>query len=216
MGSSLRVSRRARRVLLGAAFLAFVVAGACGPRTTVVPAPAGRCAGARTILHDGKPTGLEICASGLRHRAAAVDCPAPPRRQRLGKTAAFLSPEGYCTVDEDCANHPHGYCSQPLPHGRKRCTYSCVRDSECGKGRICFCGGSGAGMCVPASCRSSDDCAAPFLCSTYSPNPDCFLSDGFACQSERDECAVDEDCGRKRACGWDGERRVCVKGGCNY
>jgi hypothetical protein len=188
---------------------ALFAAGACRPNTVASPAPARTCPGAQPVLVLGTPSGLERCASGIIHRAASVTCPAAPRSRRTAREMAskYIDRrwDDSCALDQDCTEQPYGYCIDFLPGGRD-CFYGCVRDSDCEPGEICDCG-EPVGVCISASCVTSNDCAAPFACTRFSPQPMC-TGARLACQSERDECVTDADC-PGRICSWKDGRRVC-------
>ncbi|HEY6079258.1 MAG TPA: ferritin-like domain-containing protein, partial [Polyangiaceae bacterium] len=69
-----------------------------------------------------------------------------------------------------------------------------------GPGAICECGfpiSPSGGVCRNAGCRVDSDCGPGLLCATYATF--CGYG-GFACQSVRDQCASDLDCGGMGSC----------------
>lgn len=82
-------------------------------------------------------------------------------------------------------------CSEALPVVSPN---SCLEDVHCQAGEYCFCGPEGGG-CIPTSCRTDADCEAPHLCASISEEG------GFLqCQTDDDECLVDEDCRKRERC----------------
>jgi hypothetical protein len=105
-----------------------------------------------------------------------------------------------CRTDSDCTAQPHGYCTIPSNAygglvGITRCAYGCQTDSECDDqyGDVCMCQGDLIGTCVPASCRSDDDCEGDLLCTDYVAQPGCG-GRTFGCQTPQDECTANSQC----------------------
>ena len=140
-----------------------------------------------------QPTGgFERCDTGVVHRKAVSDCPSsidpnasPPMK----------STNDACTKNSDCTAQPHGYCEIPfqpgaLP-GAAKCSYGCVRDSECGPDAVCFCG-SPVGTCLSATCKADADCTDRLMCvETSFGNFSCTPYSRFHCGPL---CVTDTDC----------------------
>jgi hypothetical protein len=180
----------------------------------------------------GRPTGYAVCQNGALHRPEEKTCPSflprpeeimssyerrlPEEMRNVLREAQPIDPSrGDCRFDRDCTRAPHGHCRVPLPDGRPRCDYGCVRDSDCSSG-ICLCGDP-VGRCVRALCTSDRGCPPLSVCTFYHPAPGCFYDSGFACQKPMDECTVDADCDAG-TCGWRASDRVrvCTNIVCNY
>ncbi|WP_437806125.1 ferritin-like domain-containing protein [Sorangium sp. So ce1078] len=166
------------------------------------------CDDPEPIVIAGQNTGYVRCAGGWMHRAEVVTCPSP-----LPRGEACTGPgdgPGACSSDADCTEQPHGYCNTAsggdAPSGCF-CHYGCTTDADCGEGQICLCGDP-VGRCVPALCKSDQDCGR-LLCSSYVLNPGCGGT-GFACQTALDECAGDDDCTGEHQCSLEALRHACT------
>lgn len=79
----------------------------------------------------------------------------------------------------------------------------CVKDADCGAGKICVCGE--VSSCAVATCTTDADCGAGFVCRGYSTSvcdgPGVVLPDGFACQTPDDVCSNWQECKDGMRCG---------------
>jgi len=162
------------------------------------------CRNPQPRLVGSEPTGFVDCEGGSSYRAEKRDCPSLVPRANECKPPYAVPDGGYlgnCKTDADCTAQPNGVCS--LPSGNAlpscSCSYGCVRDEDCGAGKICFCGNP-VGYCVSATnCTTQSDCAAGFSCMTYITNPGCGGT-AFACQTPADNCVNDTDCASGSQC----------------
>lgn len=91
-------------------------------------------------------------------------------------------------------------CSEALPVVSPN---SCLDDVHCPAGEYCLCGPEGGG-CIPTGCRTDADCEAPHLCASLD------VSGGpLQCQTDDDECLVDDDCRERERCIALGDIRIC-------
>ncbi len=136
-----------------------------------------------------------------------------------------------CARDEDCAA---GLCQPVFAAGDHVCqcfSQDCARDGDCGPNQACscamsapdhnlagapVCGIAGAApcqsACLPADCRSNDECENGEVCAAYTDFCDRLL--GYACWNPLTaECGHGRDCdGLNRHCTFDGEAWVCQPG----
>jgi len=184
------------------------------------------CGSSEPMLIDNARTGFRTCKSGLLFREHAQVCPSllPRPDHFVSRHASSLQGWSHlrdrpdpdkCHRDSDCTLRPHGHCIEPLPSGFMTCSYGCVRDEECKSDELCRCD-EPIGRCVAATCRDSDQCGLLAVCAETAPSPGCWFENGFACQTQQDECAVDADCPNGDSCGWETGHRTCVSGGCMY
>jgi hypothetical protein len=93
----------------------------------------------------------------------------------------------------------------------------CIKDSDCGTGKICVCGQPS--MCADATCTSDADCGAGFVCRGYSTSqcegPGVVLPNGFACQTTGDACLTHQQCKDGKRCGGDSGTFQCDVGPVN-
>lgn len=201
-------------------------AGSSGSGGSGSPSGGSRCEGPTTDLGGN----FERCADGTVHRAAVGECPS-----RLPRDQVFISPmtmgqggvgssaptsgtcPGCCQQDSDCTAAPHGHCELGGDFGPTGfyCTYGCVSDNQCQDGQICACGPL-VGACVRASCKLDADCPGDLLCTQADLYPGCDQIT-FACQTERDTCSSQDDCGgEERFCAIedDGTARACSGATC--
>lgn len=176
-----------------AAGLLFALAAAplgCSSAIETAPWVPKPCESSAPVLVDGKPTGIEVCADGVIHRAKSLECPSLLPRAATCTGSHEPGPNS-CTDDSSCTAQPNGSCIIGEPSGECACTYGCTTDADCTGGTICRCGDP-VGVCVTATCAVDADCGGA-LCSQYTPNPGCPMV-AFACQKEQDACAADSDC----------------------
>ena len=197
----------------------------CGQST---PLEADALGGAAPVLHSGIATGISRCESGVLHRPAPVTCssglPRPmPSAGDAGSDAAaaptqaqaiYGSPagdNGWCASDAECTEHPNGYCAPEryftglsFAFSAPRCIYGCLQDADCGDGQFCLCGDP-VGACVPAECQSDGECGGDRSCAAFF-DPYCNVLEGYACQSENDECYSSQDCASGKCILENGER----------
>lgn len=148
--------------------------------------------------------GWELCANGVRHRAAIVgECASGVPRAGMAfdpityGVGAPLTDAGVpdlsgfrCISDTDCNERAQGHCE--LGQIGPYCVYGCVTDADCAADQACLCG-EPVGQCVPAACRVDSDCSAGLLCADYLQQPFCG-GPALACQSRNDECVGTADC----------------------
>lgn len=173
------------------------VGGGDGGATNVRPV----CRNPQPRTVGGEPTGFVDCEGGSSYRVEKRDCPSFVPRANVECKPLYAVPDGgyagNCKTDADCTASPNGYCSLPSGAGNIlptcSCNYGCIRDEDCGAGRICFCGNP-VGYCAPATnCTTDHDCGGSFSCMTYVTNPGCGGT-AFACQTAADNCVNDTDC----------------------
>jgi hypothetical protein len=163
----------------------------------------------------GLPTGFVDCEGGSSYRAEKRDCPSLAPRADVTCTPGFIIPDGGyagCKTDADCIDKPNGVCSVPADSLLANCScgYGCIRDEDCGAGKICFCGNP-VGYCVSATnCATQSDCADGFSCMTYVTNPGCGGT-AFACQTPADNCVNDADCALGSMCALVNGSHQCQK-----
>lgn len=158
------------------------------------------CANSKPVLNATVTTGLEICDSGVVHRPAPLEC----ANNLVGRAAAGMAPPvddqglvapGECQTDADCTAEPYGQCKTLGQAGIPTCVYGCTEDADCGEDQLCVCGPE-IGACVAATCQSDADCGEGFLCAEYVHHVGvgCGEPAQYACQTEDDACATDQDC----------------------
>lgn len=175
--------------------------------------PPGTC-GATAVARSG----FAVCQDGRVHRPAPAACPFQmPDDMVLPTIPAVASGvPGACRRNADCGAKPNGYCAAEGQLGIHTCHYGCTGDSDCGAGALCMCDVP-AGRCLPASCRSDQDCPVGRLCTRHLALRDHGYG-AFACDSERDECNIDDDCRGdeaklgQRSCSYEDGVRRCVQG----
>lgn len=173
------------------------------------------CKGSIAVVESGVETGLWRCEDGVVHRPAPVKCESNlPRR---GTAPIFVPPlpdplpAAWCRTDSDCTEKPYGYCG-PVGQISHFCSYGCVSDSDCGAGNVCVCGPE-FGICAQATCQSDADCGGEFKCAAWTPyvGIGCGESPAYACQSSRDSCKTDGECGQGDFCGVTNGVRACQR-----
>jgi len=158
--------------------------------------------------------GIVTCDSGARVRESVEQCGSSLPRPEA-QTATLVT--GGCMYDSDCTEQANGYCAVNNFVGGDAtgayCYYGCTSDAECGEGLICVCGDP-IGHCAQANCKSDSDCGSGLHCASYDTSSGCDI-EGFACQSPKDECLTNADCGGV-ICRLDETKgaRVCGGGGC--
>jgi len=192
--------------------LGLLPVGACGGSSDEDQVNQFPCDGAMV----DEATGIAVCGNGVTIRERVVECASSlprPEAQTTMPTAVG------CVYDADCTEKPHGYCSASNFAGGDGvgayCNYGCQTDADCGQGMICICGDP-IGHCAQSTCTSDADCAEGFHCASYDGSRGCGF-DYFACQTPRDECAVNADCGGNGLlCAVDEttKARICTTGGC--
>ncbi|MEW5852780.1 MAG: hypothetical protein AB2A00_28615 [Myxococcota bacterium] len=200
--------------------LALLVLVSCWSACDVVsPGNVGGPDASRSAHDAGSPTdaavtpddlgyaivGLDIHPP-LRHRVTAVTCPSP--------AAEACSPDdnlgtNVCLVGSDCAD---GFCADN-PYGCGCYQATCRSDADCAANEVCACDGVGGvhpNICIPAECRTDDDCDGLCLLSLGAlsqskvPSSDCC---GFTlrlvCERGTSTCRGGEDClGNGNACAY--------------
>jgi len=172
-------------------------------------------------------SGLSRCENSVLHRPESVSCTSllprelPPVAPDGSTTTqvAWLYPglannpyagsPTQCAADADCTEKPHGYCAPTVGDQLDwaMCHYGCVADDECGAGSLCACGDP-VGQCVPADCRSDQDCNEGLCTAWFSENV-CGTSMAFTCQTPDDECNTLADCGGSGSCSPEDGRLQC-------
>ncbi len=181
---------------------------------------AGEPTASRTVCEKPQPVltpgdaGYELCSSGVIHRRAALECPAPTVFQACmtgvggsgsgsgagGSGAGGSGGAGggagavptQCTTDADCKAQPHGTCQGLVPDCG--CSYSCRTDAECGPDRSCVCG-EYQSTCKVAGCASDADCGG-FLCAVelVVDGRGCATIQVLQCLTAEDTCITNADC----------------------
>jgi hypothetical protein len=169
-------------------------------------APLGRTAG--DSQDDGAAPevgGAAAKRAPLKHRAAAVACPAVRAAGMLeacppGGLQGVAT--GNCRQDADCTKGPNGRCNKPTIGPSTGCdgvcTYDdCLDDSGCGAAAPCQCRTSEASG-TPNTCESDSDCRVDAdcgpggFCSPSVVEGACDCLDAALCDpSEHLRCTVD-------------------------
>jgi hypothetical protein len=103
-------------------------------------------------------------------------------------------------MDSDCTDHANGFCLPEWGTGPScRCEYGCIRDEECGPGKVCECN-TPVGQCIEAQCTADRDCAPGAMCLSYVSNATCGERSSLACQTLYDDCVSNDDCGGNVSC----------------
>gem|GEM_PF-6748995 len=142
-------------------------------------------------------SGFDVCDGSDRrvHRTHIASCQSQLPRSNLTP----VSTSDRCTADDECVEHPNGFCDPGSSTGSgapaRSCQYGCLVDDDCATGSICLCG-TYIGYCTPAECATDDDCAPGLLCAAYWKL--CHTQTGFACQNPADTCLDDQSCGNGR------------------
>lgn len=154
----------------------------------------------------------EQCESGLVQRPNVGSCAAPnmdpPKYEPAPGyplvAAEDFDVEGGCTKDADCTEMPFGHCqetvrSAPEPT-TQTCSYSCATDDDCADDFACVCGALG-GQCVPAACRSNEDCDGT-PCMLVFQDQACGQPSGLelSCGTLGQECVSHEGCSVTELC----------------
>ena len=171
----------------------------------------GECDNPTPVVVDGVDTGLVRCDGPFLQRSTAGVCPS--RVPRVGVQEGDANTE--CREDTDCVARPHGWCGRPPGdfQASVACQYGCERDADCNPGELCACDDSvPAGVCVPATCATNDDCPPPALCtarqtSACGGNPERATTKEFACQRDEDDCTANDECSQA-------SYTLCVRGAC--
>ena len=140
--------------------------------------------------------GYLACADGFRVRSEEIACTAVVPPGTCGNWPGHTGSS--CSSDADCTDYPHGRCLEnpASPVISCGCSYFCQSDADCGEGSICYCGpgAAEAPICIPADCKTGDDCESG-LCG-LSESQFCW-SRAFAlqCLDAESECRTDAECG---------------------
>jgi hypothetical protein len=176
---------------------------------TTPAAPVKGCDDPRPVLVNGAESGLVVCTGGVTHRSTIEAC--PTFEPEAGACPMDPMHPEWCAANADCTQHPGMACAPSNDANPCGCLNTCVNDVDCGPGRMCRCDGRVA-FCELARCLNDAACPAGRLCVLTD-----FVScepgqrQGFACQSELDECLTSLDCPDQQQCGYAGDHRICVK-----
>jgi Cys-rich repeat protein len=200
-----------------------VAAPACGASVVVTHEEIEqKVIGYSPPVTPGTETGIYRCESGLLHRPEAVACrsglprPLPPESTSVSQVEYLYSQAGRssaCSADADCTARANGYCA-PAYQGDMGgyhvvCKYGCLADADCGEGFLCECGDP-VGRCVPAQCRSDQDCGGDLKCGLWQTQFICSVEQSYTCQTPADTCNTTADCGERQYCSGEGGTRSCV------
>lgn len=175
------------------------------------------CRNPRPRLVNGLPTGLVDCEGGASHRVERIDCPTLLPRTVECK-ASSPSPDGGplrpCKFDSDCSEMANGMCTDAdWRPGTCYCSYGCIRDEDCGAGKICLCGALAGECALAPNCVTDGDCASGNLCMSYDVSPGC-PGKAIACQTPTDTCVNDSDCVQPQHCWLADGVRTCQSMDC--
>lgn len=165
------------------------------------PTGASACGQSTQYPQGQTPADLAVCENELVHRPSRdVQCSSVLPRPNSALPPELTAVDGStCASDNDCTEHPHGFCAAwgspggpPVPAS---CRYGCVTDTDCSDGTICICS-QPVGQCIKASCHEDADCGDGMLCARWdaSHNSSCGSDFSYECQKPDDECAVGADC----------------------
>lgn len=212
------------------AVLLFAAAG-CGSPEPSDSADTGAdpaCADPESVLlANGDPSGFVRCADGAvnRESAATFDATNPGERCRGDEDTLD------CTADADCSGVAHGACihhnaewDTGAPSTYCSCEATCASDADCAEGEACVPadvrGGINRPTCVPAGCRTNDDCTTG-ECGLGDYDNGCSWSTDLECRApDVDACHGDDDCtGDGETCAVvdileDGAGFTCASAGC--
>jgi hypothetical protein len=107
-----------------------------------------------------------------------------------------------CLADADCDMWSYGRCGNTPDISLSPpyyCSYGCVRDEDCGTGRICACGPL-VGTCIAATCTSDSECGEEVCGQVTLAGPCGPVADHFECRVAGTECAAPSDCGQGETC----------------
>lgn len=161
---------------------------------------------------EGRASGLQQCADGLRHRVEAVAC--DPGGWTVGDCVNTWGGPSDCMSDAECvsAEGAQGLClDTPEPWDGCHCSYGCASDADCAADEACFCDGPHS-RCIPAQCRTDTDCPSGELCGLNELAHGCGGSSlSLSCTTPEDECRADTDCDECLQClRWlQDDRRTC-------
>lgn len=164
------------------------------------------------VLAHGRETGLDACSGGLIHRSKIVACPTV---EPEGVCALNPARPGSCGSNADCTKAlPGTVCAPATQSDGCSCLDTCVTDAECGGGQMCRCDGRVA-FCTKALCASDAVCPPGRLC-VFTDFASCDVGgvQGFACQTDLDECLTSLDCADRQVCAYTGDHRICAKALC--
>ena len=166
------------------------------------------------VLDNGALTGLSRYENETaRFRTGEPSCvnspPVEPMLEGLSIDPLYLD----CTTSADCTDLDHGACHADTYFDGSNggdgsdmtyCSYGCQTDADCGESLACDCGPRG-GSCVPAECRSDEDCGGA-RCVRYTTQGSCYAPVSYRCELPDDLCHSDEDCPDLQFCtpGFDG------------
>jgi hypothetical protein len=179
--------------------------GADRSTTDAGPGGAGGKTSWQTKCLDPTPMsgGFVRCGHGFVHRPSVAECPANLPTRPTGPSPGIV--DGgleTCLVDADCDAWSYGRCGNTPditfspPY---YCVYGCVRDEDCGTGRICACGPL-VGTCIQATCTRDSECGQDVCGQVTLPGPCGPVPDHFECRVAGTECAIASDCGQGETC----------------
>lgn len=176
----------------------------CKPTVQLVPDPDGTT----SLVPGARPAGIDRCDGDTWNRTEAVTC-------ATETTASACSGDGVAACDacgerERCLQDGNGCV----------CVEFCTSDDECGDGQACLCTASittssdggftalaGNARCVPAECRSDDDCGGASCGVVLSVG--CVEPIELRCRAATDGCASNADCGDAQCLANDGGGWSC-------
>ncbi|MBX2802046.1 MAG: hypothetical protein KTR31_30475 [Myxococcales bacterium] len=166
-------------------------------------------------------TGFEHMPDGSVNRVASV--PLSPRDFPFGEEDCYgtTSREVPECVASGCTAKPHGRCAQSSCFNTWcECVYGCSSDADCESDEACLRpdhgleGGLPFPQCVPASCRTNDDCPST-ECGVMVAMDSEIHQMRLHCRTPEDQCRAPADCQRGYTCAlWLESTWECVCAGC--
>jgi hypothetical protein len=177
------------------------------------PLPENRCAGTPIVV-AGRHTGFVTCPDGAVDRLFATAGWLQPETETPVPGPTFYGTHA-CRSDADCTELPYGACT-PIrdPYETTlHCRYGCDADADCGVNQICLPPGVGTledgtprtwlagsatrgrGLCTPATCAGSADCASGECGYSYNYGGCGYGEDALVCRDRAvDQCRTSWGC----------------------